>query len=274
MEGIRVWRWKQFDNLGLPTHEVKELVKALQHRKITLGKEEDGVIWAGTKSGRYSTKEGYNTLSEQGHTTAKDILLKICWDKRCLPKAGLYAWLALHNKLLTTDLFRKMGYEGPSKCSLCEKVEESINHLLLTCEYSYNCWSWLRKQLNWYSPIPDSVIAMFQAWPIMNKGYIYEGLWVAAPSMLVWELWKERNRRIFREDKLEWQQLTNKIEAAIIELINSHYMKNHKNLEMSQWDDKMRLKWIGLKIPLFVGDGLVSAIHKRRDCKWMPPEEG
>lgn len=60
--------------------------------------------------------------------------------------------------------------------------------------------------------------------------------------MLVWEIWTERNRRIFRDDKLEWQQLTNKVEAAIIELINSHSMKDHKKMEMSQWDDKIRLE--------------------------------
>lgn len=43
---------------------------------------------------------------------------------------------------------------------------------------------------------------------------------------------------------------------------------------MTYWDGKMRLKWISLKIPSFVGDGPISNLQKRKDCKCKPPNDG
>ncbi|XP_057817988.2 uncharacterized protein LOC131031006 [Cryptomeria japonica] len=73
---------------------------------------------------------------------------------------------------------------------------------------------------------------------------------------------------------MDWPQLTNKVEAAIIELISCQSMKGQKNLEMTEWDGEMRLKWIGLKIPPYVGDGPSINLQKRKECKCCPPKDG
>lgn len=42
-------------------------------------------------------------------------------------------------KILTTERFRKMGFEGPSRCILCKAHEEIVDYLLLNCPFSEKC---------------------------------------------------------------------------------------------------------------------------------------
>ncbi|XP_059064100.1 uncharacterized protein LOC131856357 [Cryptomeria japonica] len=64
----------------------------------------------------------------------------LCWDKVCLPKAGMFLWAALQKKDLTTNWFQKIGFRDPSRCSSCEENEETVDHLLLNCPYAVECW--------------------------------------------------------------------------------------------------------------------------------------
>jgi len=92
---------------------------------------------------------------------------------------------------------------------------------------------------------------------------------------MIWEIWKERNRRIFKDRKLTFEQLISKIEVVIIEIINSRVLSNpKKDTSLSHWDDKMHGKWVGLKLPSFVGLGSHNTTNKRREYKWQPPKEG
>ena len=49
------------------------------------------------------------------------------------------------------------------------------------------------------------------------------------------------------------EQLTNKIEAAIVEVVNSKNINVSTKKVFSIWDDRIRNKWNGLKIPPVVG---------------------
>eukprot|EP00253_Pinus_taeda_P021775 PITA_21775 len=74
-------------------------------------------------------------------------------------------WLVQHRKILTWDNIRKRGILGPSRCQLCEAQEETMEHLL----NSYN-----------------EVLATN---------------WALFPSFIVWNVWKERNNRISKDEK-------------------------------------------------------------------------
>lgn len=160
---MKKWRWKSVMLPDISAMESSSLSQILASRNIALTHDSDKLIWAGSKKGRYESKEGYKHILNKKHTPCSNLPLSLCWDKRCLPKAGLFAWLAIQNRILTSETFKKFGYEGPSRCPLCEKAEESSNHLLVTCDYAHNCWGWLRKQLIWYFPIPNSILDLFYA---------------------------------------------------------------------------------------------------------------
>lgn len=36
--------------------------------------------------------------------------------------------------------FKKQGIQGPLRCALCERVEETMRHLFLECPFSAQAW--------------------------------------------------------------------------------------------------------------------------------------
>lgn len=91
----------------------------------------------------------------------------------------------------------------------------------------------------------------------------------------MWELWKERNRRLFKNEKLEVPRIINRIESAIAELMNNQLSSGTlKNASITYWDEKMIKIWEGLSFPPFVGDGPIASLRSREACRWQPPGDG
>ena len=93
--------------------------------------------------------------------------------------------------------------------------------------------------LDWTVPLLESLDDLRRGWPTNNSRCIYGKLWNICPSILVWEVWKERNRRIFHDQDMTVCEITNKIEACIVETLNSHLRKIPKEEgSFSEWDKK------------------------------------
>lgn len=144
-----------------------------------------------------------------------------CWSNECLSKAGLFTWAMVQGCVLTEDRFFSLAYLGPSRCVLYIQVEESGDHLFLNCPFSYCCWLWLCAKLHWYMALPNNLLSLLVGWSKLHKGAIFNFLWTISPSLLIWEIWKERNMCIFPDKAMSRKSLLNKIEASILEIINS-----------------------------------------------------
>lgn len=144
----------------------------------------------------------------------------LCWDRWVLPIVGAFLWIALHGKILTSDRLKLIGIQEPNKCCLCKNEEESTDHLLYNCPFSRKCWDWLQLQLQNYMVYNGSFKDFILAWSIGGKSLKWGSLWISSSLLVVWHVWKERNRRIFREEELEVNILINKIQGAIEETIN------------------------------------------------------
>lgn len=58
-------------------------------------REEDEIIWCGTKSGIYYVKLGYALLEAEDKKV--DWEAKVCWNNAFLSKAGAFSWLVGNN---------------------------------------------------------------------------------------------------------------------------------------------------------------------------------
>lgn len=99
---------------------------------------EDKVIWCGSSDGKYSVKLRYFFLDVRMRN--EEWLVDLFWGKECLPKAGTFAWLAFRGRILTGERRKRLGFHGPSRCVMCEKAEETVDHLLLHCVIEASCW--------------------------------------------------------------------------------------------------------------------------------------
>lgn len=99
--------------------------------------------------------------------------------------------------------------------------EVLVNHILLGFPFTQKCWSSLYGKHGWIIVLTNDILNLFKSWPMMNKTCLYRGMLIIIPSIILWQLWKERNQRIFQRKKLAWESFINKVEVDIVEVMNS-----------------------------------------------------
>ena len=83
-----------------------------------------------------------------------------------------------------------------------------------------------------------------KSWSNINNKNVYSKLWNISPSKLLWETWKERNRRLFNNLELDIPSLLNKVEAIIQEVKNNYLrISTQEEGSFMDWDTKMRKIW-------------------------------
>lgn len=97
--------WRSLDQVNIPAREKLLLRDILEKRMVIFNLGSDSMVWDGSKSREYSSKDGYNVLLNQYLSSATMVSIALCWDKMCLPKAEVFSWLSLQGKILTTDKF-------------------------------------------------------------------------------------------------------------------------------------------------------------------------
>jgi hypothetical protein len=137
---------------------------------------------------------------------------------------------------------RRRGWEGPYRCPLCLHTEETIDHLLINCDFSKEVWR-LALGMQRGVIIPQDTSNLLQHWdstfPFQSKknSQTY-ALWRVLPKFILWEIWLERNNRLFRDLKRSPAQVATKIHALFGE--SAPYFCQTKNSralegEEEQW---------------------------------------
>ena len=123
--------WKNFSGLPIPQIEKTQLFKVLNQRSICFNDDSDGLIWSKSRGSQYTVKEEYQSLIA-GKNDVHDKKFMFCWHDVVLPKVGAFLWLALHNRILTSDRLQRLQILDSFLCILCGKEMENDNHLLLS----------------------------------------------------------------------------------------------------------------------------------------------
>ena len=80
---------------------------------------------------------------------------------------------------------------------MCKNNWETGDHLLLHCETASALWSFILQAFRIKWVIPATVIDLFSGW-YNWFGKHSSGVWNLVPLCLMWTVWQERNRRIFK----------------------------------------------------------------------------
>jgi hypothetical protein len=159
----------------------------------------DTIAWKLTNNKEYSAKSAY-TMQFLGHTSS--LMPTLVWKPWAPPKCKIFAWLILQNRVWTADRLEKRGWQNCGLCKLCNQVHESGAHLLFKCRFTIRIWRSLKEWLGLSDLEPrewNNITSVKEWWNIAinKKGEDRRGL--ASLAMLVsWEVWNERNGRVFR----------------------------------------------------------------------------
>ncbi|KAL1348080.1 hypothetical protein AAHE18_07G053300 [Arachis hypogaea] len=102
----------------------------------------------------------------------------------------------------TKDRLSRLGVIVPSDniCVLCKKEVESVQHLFLLCE-AWQVWcSWLIS-VGQVWETSGTIRELFERWLGIHRRKHERKLWLAGLFAVIWNIWLERNARIFKNEK-------------------------------------------------------------------------
>ncbi|KAK4720344.1 hypothetical protein R3W88_010577 [Solanum pinnatisectum] len=133
-------------------------------------------------------------------------------DWKCLmfnnaarPKAYFTMWPMLNKKLAMVDRLAKWGVEVNKTCILCKKAEETIEHLIIECQFARKLWERLFTWSHQLSVVPMTW-GQFILWSIQHgKGKTKTTqIFKIILAEGIYGLWIERNNKIFeKKSKME-----------------------------------------------------------------------
>jgi hypothetical protein len=168
-------------------------------------------------TGSYTARSAYLT---QINGSFDDYECNKLWAAKAENKCKMFRWLILQNKVWTSDKVAKHGGQSNTICQLCRSQTGTAIHMLAYCPYSIRVWQQLQ---NW-------VGAPLQ--PPTTSNYRYLKHWwttmISTPAMsndnqrmtqkciyIIWNLWKERCRRIFDNRVMTENQLSLQIKLDV-----------------------------------------------------------
>jgi len=149
-----------------------------------------------------------------------------------------------HQKILTWDNLRKRNFQGPSICHNCSLHEETQQHLLNSCPLATQIWDKISFRCQRRCTVNNDIIDTIRQWPKNPyKCMILNRLWNIIPGITLWNIWKERNRRIFKNQNSTTEAIWNRIKSNLREtMLLQHWAKedypsadNEKNI-LDNWE--------------------------------------
>ncbi|XP_015970138.1 uncharacterized protein LOC107493575 [Arachis duranensis] len=119
------------------------------------------------------------------------------------PRIELFGWFVLIGRVNTKERLSRLGVIRLSDtlCVLCKKEIESVEHLFLLCEYTWQVWCrWLRSFGEVWS-MPGTIRELFERWTGRHKRKQEQKKWLPGFFAVIWNVWMERNARIFQNQE-------------------------------------------------------------------------
>ena len=116
------------------------------------------------------------------------------------PKCKFFSWLATQNRLWTVDRLEKRGWQNQKICPLCCIIDESAVHLLAHCRVTKRVWTEIQRwtQTNLQMIKWSGCDSVKQWWNLVVDSLNNPRIPLRTLVILVsWEIWCERNARIF-----------------------------------------------------------------------------
>jgi hypothetical protein len=174
---------------------------------------QDTIKWRFDTSGEYTASSAY-LLQFEGSTTSS--IAPLLWKGWAPGKCRFFLWTAELNKILTADALQRRGWENEYFCQLCFRNLETPLHLLVECPWSQQIWEKIAYifRLPSLNPTTWNQSTSVKDWLHRCIGGATATDRKGAQSLTMlasWEIWRERNRRVFQHEELSIVALVRRI---------------------------------------------------------------
>ncbi|KAL9667115.1 hypothetical protein QQ045_001463 [Rhodiola kirilowii] len=140
------------------------------------------------------------------------------WSGLAPPKVEMLIWRIYLESLpskLSLRTRRVLRREEDLVCKLCDSEQESANHLLLHCKWSWKLWSMC---LTWWGScwvMPETAKSLLECWVVEGTSRSYKRLWKTFGYAIMWSIWEERNKRCFQNKKRSAEKIGDLIKVRL-----------------------------------------------------------
>ena len=171
----------------------------------------DLICWDANRNGEFSVREAYVSLDDQHPIVPWHDSV---WFKGHIPKHSFCLWIACLRRHPTQDRIGVWKHDPPDmKCSLCGNCPDSHSHLFFECAFASEVWLGICFQMEWngFPTTWDEIVLALSDSSRAPKGLLQK-LTIAAS---VYMIWKERNRRLFTNERRPYTQLIKDIRHVV-----------------------------------------------------------
>ena len=158
-----------------------------------------------TKNGDFNIHSFYHKL----HGSSSVVFpWKGIWKVKTPRCVSFFVWIAAWDRILMGNNLQVRGFDFVDWCIMCHCCGETMNHLLLHCGKAYRLWSFIFRifGISWV-PSHSMTDFLFSRWNWLGKYSSH--IWNLVLLCLMWCIWRERNRRTFKDlDRSDDQLLT------------------------------------------------------------------
>ncbi len=173
---------------------------------------EDTITWRWTNTGKYKAKSSYLAQFAGREDSRAATLI---WKTWAPSKCKNFAWLVLQNRIWTSDRLQLRQWPNNYFCQLCYRNLETAQHLFKDCPFTREIWDKIMARMNHNQPFPvhnpdESLVDWWESRTKQQSKCQSKGM-QSLHMLLSWEIWCERNRRVFKDKALQIPQLTARI---------------------------------------------------------------
>ncbi|KAG7965770.1 hypothetical protein I3843_08G016900 [Carya illinoinensis] len=157
---------------------------------------EDKLVWCPSRKGKFLVGSYYKTITA---SPLPNFPWKSVWRNKAPPKAAFFVWTAALGKILTIDNLRRHGLIMMDWCCMRKKSGETVDHLLLHCEFARDTWNYFFSRMGLAWTMPVRVSELLASWRGISGTTQIVAIWKMVPICILWCIWSERNNRHFED---------------------------------------------------------------------------
>lgn len=165
-------------------------------QQVSLSNQEDQLAWRWTANASYSSKSAYLAQFNGSYCSFEGSYI---WKAHAKGKHKFFAWLLVQSKILTADKLIKRAWPCDPVCPLCDQEQETAAHLCLDCVLAQEVWYLMQVWSDGLGKKPERGVDIEIWWrssllpmPKDQRRHVAALLMYTA-----WNIWKERNGRVF-----------------------------------------------------------------------------
>ena len=101
------------------------------------------------------------------------------WQSWAPSKCKFFMWTVAHKNCWTADRLARKGLHHPAACALCDKTDETNDHLLVSCVFSWQVWFAVLHDLGLQVLAPQAGGKFFEDWwSSAKRGELHHHSWL------------------------------------------------------------------------------------------------